>query len=446
MLFLYNMFIRIALVIGLPVLLPYMLLSPKRRQTLLYKLGWKVPPTLSENGIQKMGNGQRVWIHALSVGEVIAVKPLVSELKRRLIGNILFSASTLTGYDIACKQLKDQVAGIFYSPYDMRSAVNRTLDRIRPSLTVIVETDTWPNMISNLRDRNIPVLLVNARLSDRSLKGYRRFNFITSILFRQLNKICVQSDADAHRYVQLGVPEGNLIVTGNLKFDQSYPSLSETEIADLKNNLGINPEARIIVAGSTHEGEEEIVGAAFSRLRNEYPNLVLINAPRDPNRSDHISQQYTVAGLKPCLLSEINPLKTDKSVNVIIIDAIGMLVRLYAISDISIIGGSLLDIRGIGGHNPLEPAAFAKPVIFGENMRNFRQIASLLKSAGSILKATDADQLTVSLRSLLDDRKLANRTGQKAYQVFSANKGAVTMTVDQVLQHLEDNARREAPE
>ena len=435
MLFLYNTLIYLSILIGLPILLPYVLLSSKRRKSLIYKLGWKAVPTMIENSDKD--DRPTIWIHALSVGEVISALPLVDVLKERFSGQIIISASTLTGYNIACERLKDKVDGITYSPYDFRFAVNQVLDRIRPSIALIVETDAWPNMIDCLQNRGIPVLLVNARMSDRSLRGYRRYNLITSILFQQLSKICVQTTEDAHRYAQLGVSEDKLIVTGNLKFDQTYPTLSESDEADLKIMLGIDPGAKLIVAGSTHEGEEEIICRAFIRLLNDHAGLLLINAPRDPGRSADISRLFAGAGLEPCLLSEISLSSPERFPNIVVIDTIGLLVKLYALSDISIVGGSLLEIRGIGGHNPLEPAAYAKPVIYGENMRNFRQIAGMLESAGGALKVADVDQLTSALRSMLEDEKQAHRIGQKAYEVFSANKGAVARTIDVALMHMD---------
>jgi len=420
--------------IGLPLILPYVLLSGKRRRSLLYKLGLKSMPGLIEN--QDRDSQPRIWIHALSVGEVISSIPLVKALNDRQPGDIIYSASTLTGYDTACKRLQDQVTAVIFSPYDLRYAVNRTLDRMSPSLALIVETDVWPNMIDSLQQRRIPVLLVNARLSDRSLRGYRRLKHFAAALFPRFTKICTQTHEDAGRFMQLGVSEDQLVITGNLKFDQTYDPVSNEEKVQLRKRLGIAPDAKIVVAGSTHEGEESVLAEAFKRVRMSHPTLVLIDAPRNPYRSAAIADLFDAAGLKPCLLSDIDASGPDRSADVVIIDTIGLLVKLYALCDIAIVGGSLLDIRGIGGHNPLEPAAYAKPIIFGKNMRNFRQIAGMLETAGGALTVEGSDQLASALRSLLENTRRSHEIGEQAHKVFNANKGAVAKTIDLALEHL----------
>jgi 3-deoxy-D-manno-octulosonic-acid transferase len=310
------------------------------------------------------------------------------------------------------------------------------LDRIGPSMVLIVETDVWPNMIDCLRQRRIPVLLVNARLSDRSLRGYRRLKGLTAALFPRLTGICTQTDEDARRFEQLGVSADRLMVTGNLKFDQTYEAISDDEKVQLQQRLGIAPDAKVIVAGSTHAGEENIIAEAFRRVRRHHPGLVLINAPRNPQRAKAIAAVFNQAGLNARLLSEVDASGSLRSVEVVIVDAIGLLVKLYALSDVAVVGGSLLDIRGIGGHNPLEPAAFAKPIIFGHNMRNFRQIAGMLESSGAALVVADTAGLSRALRSLLDDTNHARELGLQAYRIFNVNKGAVTRTADLALQIL----------
>jgi 3-deoxy-D-manno-octulosonic-acid transferase len=236
--------------------------------------------------------------------------------------------------------------------------------------------------------------------------------------------------------MQLGVSENQLVVTGNLKFDQEYPPVLENEKEELKKALGIQPTSRVIVAGSTHEGEEAVIAGAFSQIRRDHPDLILINAPRDPDRSNTIAHLYQDAGLNPRLWSERNHSDAKPAFNVIIIDTIGLLVKLYAICDIAIVGGSLIDIHGIGGHNPLEPAAFSKPVIFGKNMRNFRQIAGMIENAGGALIVDGTDQLSATLKELVGDPQRSKEIGKNANRVFKANKGAVTRTIEQVLEQL----------
>ncbi len=226
-----------------------------------------------------------IWVHALSVGETLSAAPLVKQLKDHFKDrNIVFSVSTKTGFEIANKIIKQHADAVFFFPYDLIFSVKHVINKTDPCLVVIVETDIWPNFLSELKKRGIPVFLVNTRLSKKSFSGYKRFSFFIKPVFMKLTKICTQSQEDAHRFENIGLPSNLVTVTGNIKFDQESDPVSDAEIKEMRQSMRVPPSQKIILAGSTHEGEETILLNVFSRLRKEYEDILLIIVPRDPYR------------------------------------------------------------------------------------------------------------------------------------------------------------------
>lgn len=420
----------IAIVLGFPLIILLILVSDKRRKTVLQRLGIKrLPESIRENRVDGPEN-RPVWVHALSVGEVLSsielVKGLRAGLKRR---NIVFSVSTKTGFEIASKLLKEHVDSIFYFPYDFLVSVKYIARQVDPGLVLIVESDIWPNFLSEMEKREVPVILVNARLSEKSFSGYGKIPFFSKKLLSFFTKICVQSNEDALRFNLLGVPSNKIITTGNIKFDQEYDLISEMEIEKLKQIMHIKPYQKILLAGSTHKGEEEIVCDAVAKVKKRFPNLFLIITPRDPERAESVCRICKAAGLFAVTMSDIENIEPDAEIDAIIVDKIGVLRRLYALADIAFIGGSLVKS---GGHNPLEPAAYSKPVMFGRDMSDFRDIAYLLVESGGAVRVEDAESIyTVVSKLLADDRKVGEM-GNRALKVFNANKGAVEKTLSAV--------------
>jgi 3-deoxy-D-manno-octulosonic-acid transferase len=416
---LYNILIFIVLLIGFPLILPMIMLSAKRRKTVLQRLTLKSDYPPSEL--------KPIWIHALSVGEVLSAVPIVHAINARVGKNrIVFSASTYTGFELAQKLFCDHAEMICYFPYDIPCCVRRAIQRINPLLMVMVETDIWPNFLFAMKASGIPVMLVNARLSDRSYTGYRRFSFFTKQIFAKFSKVCAQTQEDAARFADLGVPSENILVSGNVKFDQPEISSSDQDIVKLQRLLNPDNARKIIVAGSTHEGEEAILAQNMLQLKQEFKDLLLIIAPRDPNRAK------TVRGILPCssrLLSEIEQAGITADINAVVVDRIGILRKLYALADIAFVGGSLVNC---GGHNPIEPAAFAKPVLFGPDMSSFKEISRIFIERSSAIEVQDAQSLYAAIRELLSDRKKAENIGVRAAEIFSANKGAVERTMQWV--------------
>jgi len=427
MILLYNIAFFIIVTLGLPLIIPLVLISDKRRKTVFQRLGLiRLPPeVMRENS--EMSIKKRVWVHGLSVGEVLSAIPLVKMLNEcSAVSHLVFSASTKTGYEIATQQLTGNVESIFYFPYDLAFSVRRITQKIAPEVVVIVETDIWPNFLFEMKKRRASVLLVNSRLSKASFNGYKRLGFFTKQVFLNFVHICAQSSEDAERFRRLGVPKDRITVTGNIKFDEAHQTLGLEDIEKLKRSMNIQPAQKVLLAGSTHPGEEEILLKAYTRLKRHNGDLLLIVAPRNPDRSGSIFRMFNSAGFSVGLMKEINKIFTDKKFDVIIIDAMGLLKKIYAVSDIAFIGGSLVKC---GGHNPLEPAAFSKPILFGEDMSDFADISGMLLKAEGAVCVKDAEDLYDAVVSLIEDDNKALDMGKNALGIFTANKGAVEKTM-----------------
>ena len=282
-------------------------------------------------------------------------------------------------------------------PFDYFS-IKRITGEINPAFVIIVESDIWPNFLYNMRKRHIPVFLVNARLSNRSLKGYKLIPGIMKPLFSSFKKICAQTDEDAGRFRQLGIPDNNIIVTGNIKFDQDVIQFSKTEVLDLKKNLGLEPSRKIIVAGSTHEEEEAILIDAFSMIKKEFPDSFFVIVPRDPMRAGIVLNITKSRGHSASKLKDLENEGPENDIDVLIIDKIGILGVFYAVADIAFVGGSL---KNFGGHNPLEPASYAKPILFGPFMSDFVHISNMLLDSEGAIKVNDAKEILKSYQCCL---------------------------------------------
>ena len=423
MITLYNIILTIGITVGIPLIIPIILLSEKRRKTFLQRLGVK---RLPENILFK--RDKPIWIHALSVGEVFSSVPLVMKLKKRFKDKrIVFSASTKTGFEIANKLFKKNVDSIFFFPFDLLFSVKYITGKIDPAIVIIVESDIWPNFLFEMKKRHVPVILINARLSKRSFKGYKRFSFIFNKLFLSFAKICTQSIEDARRFMLLGIPSNMISTTGNIKFDQPYDPVSEKAIELLKQSMHIyQPAKKILMAGSTHEGEESILIDAFSRIRKDFADTVLVVVPRNPERARSVLKLCKSAGFLSILMKNFENVDKDEKFDVIVVDVIGILKRLYAIADVAFVGGSLV---ALSGHNPLEPAAFSKPIIFGQYMSDFAHISQMLVDSGGAVQVENANSLYETIADILSDSDKARNMGEKAFRVFNANKGAVEKTL-----------------
>lgn len=432
--FIYNILLFMAAVLGLPLILPALLVSGKLRRTFPLRLGFQhLPDAVGRPDVGRNIKGP-IWIHALSVGEILSAVPLITELKHKSENyNIIVSVSTLTGYEVASRRLTGIVDAIFFCPYDLLFSVRHVVRKINPVLVVIVETDIWPNFLNELTLRKVPVLLVNARLSKKSFGGYKRFAFFFRWVFSGFLKICVQSSQDAERFQQLGIPLDRIAVTGNVKFDQKDDPIPDSQVQRWRRRLKIVSGKKIWLAGSTHDGEEAAVKDVFIRLRRHHFHMTLMVAPRDPRRAAAVVRLFQQAGLTTALVSQLSSNMAAPPADVIIVDTIGDLRALYALADMAFIGGSLVDC---GGHNPLEPAAFSKPVLFGPDMSDFSAIARLLLEADGALQVGDAADLFAAVNMLLENSLKGDEMGRNAYRIFCENKGAVRKNLEIILDEL----------
>ena len=434
MILLYNIVFFIGVTLGLPLIIPVVLISDKRRKTVFQRLGLiQLPPKFVSQDPGK-SNKKVVWVHGLSVGEVLSAVPLVKRLNECSAAlRTVFSASTKTGFDIANRHFIDDVEAVFYFPYDLAYSVKRIVRKINPEVVVIVETDIWPNFLFEMKKCRTPVLLVNARLSKSSFNGYKRLGFFAKRVFLNFVHVCAQSSKDAELFHQLGVPLDRITITGNIKFDEVQQTLDLKEIEELKRSMHIRNERKVLLAGSTHPGEEEILLEAYTRLKNHTGDLLLMLAPRNPQRAGSIFRMFNSAGFSVALMKELKEIFSDKIFDVIIIDTMGLLKTLYAVSDIAFIGGSLVKF---GGHNPLEPAVFSKPILFGEDMSDFSDISKMLLEAGGAVCVKDAKDLYSVVVSLMENDEKSLEMGKNALSVFTANKGAVQKTVEVIKDYL----------
>lgn len=424
MLFVYNLILIFLFAVLLPFLPMVYLVSKKRRQNIIHRMGiyTDIVPWKSEK--------KRIWIHALSVGEVRSALPLVDMLKTmHPESDIVFTITTKTGFDTA-KSLFSQKSylraiQIAYFPFDLIFSVKRVVSLINPDLVLLVESDVWPNFLWVLNRKKIPVCLVNARMSKRSHKGYCRFQFFFKKVFSCFAIIFAQTETDAKRFVNLGIPREKIQISGNIKFDQKPPFCSRERLASWQNLLNLSEKNRVVIAGSTHPGEEKILADFYKAIKKKYPWIVLILAPRDPERAGMIANDYVKMGIHVALLTDIE--KGLKPKQVVIVDKMGVLAEMYALSHVAFVGGSMLPF---GGHNPLEPACFYKPVLFGPNMSDFADIAEMLISKKGALIVHDAEDLCRAVHILMSDDTIRKKMGDNAAQVFYTNNGAAFCIVN----------------
>ena len=370
-----------------------------------------------------------IWIHGASVGEIVATSPIVKEIKRIMPERkVLVSAFTVAGYNMA-KQIIPEADGYVYFPLDLPWVAESVVRRVHPGIFMPVETELWPNFLKAIRERNIPVMMVNGRISERSVRTYRYLFSIWRDMLRTVSRFCMQSSIDANYITHLGADPKKIFVTGNTKFDQTYAEVTPEDLAAYKTELGLGEDAYpVIVAGSTHAPEEDIVLTAFSRLRKQYPKARLVIAPRRIERVDEIRRLTGKFGYGNGLRSKLKKSNGPRpEYPVVLIDTIGELGRIYAVGDIVYVGGSLK--KGYGGHNVLEPAAHAKPILVGPDMLSFKDSYSLLTKAGACLTVYNANDLAKAFLEIAGNDALRKQMGDASMQVIRENRGAALHTI-----------------
>lgn len=374
----------------------------------------------------------RVLIHAVSVGETRAVLPILKGLRdRRPDWEIFLTTTTGTGRRTA-EQIGVKLDGIYYFPVDLSFVCADFLRRLRPDIVCLAETELWPNFIRAVSRRNISLCLLNGRLSDKSYRHYRIFRPVFKPMLKKFDLFCMQSALDADRIIDLGAQEESVVLTGNIKFDMGRIFYDEGTVERLRGRLGLKTGQRVIVAGSTHPGEEDEIISAFVRFLHSDPDLVLILAPRHVERAGDIVKRVLSSGRGCLLWSKLAEGKGIGGGDVLLIDIIGILAQIYSIATVVFIGGSLIPH---GGQNPLEPAYYGRPVIFGPHMENFRSIAGELLKNGAAIEVNPGS-LFDCLKGLLADEEKRENMGRAGQEVVRVNQGAAKKTCDHIIQLL----------
>jgi len=410
---LYNLFLTLATVAFLPVILFKLITVPKYRGGMTQKLG-----RLRKSVLTVIKRTRPIWVHAVSVGEVMAAHPLIRELKKKYPNRkLIISTVTVTGNYTARRRVPEADA-VFYFPFDFPCIVRRVIQGINPQIVLVAETELWPNFFRELKRSGIPSVVINGRISLKSYGNYLRFRELFRQVFDNVTLFCMQSEADAVRIKDIGADPHKVMVTGNLKFDQKLSVIKSPPIA-------IASGKKVITAGSTHKGEEAVLLDIFKQLRRKYPELILIIAPRHPERFDEVEGLINRAGYDCQRRTKFKGRVKD----VLLLDTIGELRSFYSVCDIAFVGGSMVKV---GGHNLVEPAAMKKPVIFSRYMFNFKEISEALLSAGGGVMVKDKAELYVQIDKLLSDQELARSMGEKAFSVIEMNSGAAQKTIDAV--------------
>jgi len=436
-LFFYNLALLVTLVFSAPWWLWRMVTTHKYREGLMARLGL-VPSRFREALTDSGGERPLLWLHAVSVGEVLAVSRLVKTLEAALPEYLIaISTTTRTGQVLARERFGAN--RVFYCPLDLPWAVRAYLNALRPRLLILAETEFWPNLLSGCFRRGIPVAVVNARISDRSWPRYRRLRWLWRPFLQPLTRVLAQSQIDADRLKALGCRPERVSVAGNLKFD--VRAAEKSEATRLLKVLG--GDLRLIVAGSTLEGEEAALLEAWLLLLEADPQLALVLAPRHPERFSAISDLLDKSGFSWVKRSDwraaedaLRPLNPGQ---IVLLDTIGELASVYSLASVAFVGGSLIPA---GGHNPLEPAQFGLPIVMGPHYFNFRAITDELL-AHQALRISTNEELAGVLIGLLEDSAAAKAMGDRARQVFASQAGATNRSVEALKELLSTQDRRE---
>jgi 3-deoxy-D-manno-octulosonic-acid transferase len=430
--FIYNFLLSVVFVAALPCLPFWLLLRPRLRPGLAERFG-----CYAKNKLQPLVDARPIWVHAASVGETLAAGALIAALKAKLPERkILLSTFTDTGNEMA-RRCAGADAVIFL-PIDHPLVVRRTLSKIEPAVLIVIETEIWPNLLQQAFRRGIPALLLSGRFSDRAFNRYLKFRGFFRSILRCFAACGMQSVEDADRMARLGADERRIVVTGNLKQCAALPIMDDGTPVKLEDGGRGQAKRPLLVAGSTHRGEEAPLLEVFLSLKNRFPDLQLALAPRHPERFAEVEKLLQQTGVSFEKKSRLKGMSFEH--DVLLVDTLGDLPKLYTLGDIAFVGGSLV---AVGGHNLLEPAHSQKPVLFGPFVANFRRIADQMKKSGGGIEVRDAGDLLRELDGLLRDPVKRRDTGAKAYGVALMDGAVVERSLDLLARYVDFAAHRE---
>lgn len=412
----YNFLLITLALILLPVILIALAFVPKFRAGLFTKLGFYPDFNLDRNK-------KTIFFHAVSVGEVNAVEALIKKTRENFPdANILLSTTTKTGQEIAHKKLEKTVNAITYFPFDFFFSINSFLNAVKPDKIVIAETEIWPDFVYLANRRNIPVYIVNGRLSPNSYKGYKKFSFFFKPVLALYKGIYMQTQGDVERILDVGAKQDITKCMGNLKFDIK-PTLNASQITELAESLKLNG-ARMIAAASTHKGEDEIVLDAFKKLKAQFPEIKLLLAPRHPERYEKVSELIAQSGFSFGKRSQNDTFENN---DIIMLDTMGELMKMFSICHFAFIGGSF---STTGGHNPLEANIWGKPVVSGDCVFNFKDIYAFLTQTKAAKLSSTPQELKEDMTKLLADDEFYQKACDDTHKIFEENSGAVDFVIN----------------
>lgn len=428
---LYDLMTIILVIVAIPVFAFRLIREAGFGERLKQSFGF-----LPEGALTPIADKGCLWLHAASVGEIVATSPIIKEIRRELPGvPVLVSVVTANGYDMA-KRIIPEADSIIFFPLDLPLLGRRVISRIKPKLFVLVETELWPNFLMSAQALNIPVMMVNGRISDKSVSRYRYLFSILNDMLNTVIRFCMQSTIDAQYIIRLGAKPRRVVVTGNTKFDQTYTDVSPSERDRLAGELGFSGHWPVIIAGSTHKGEEELVLAAFKQVKEAFPDARLVLAPRDNLRGSELvalAEKYNLKAVR-----RTDGTEAGSGHEVVVLDTIGELGRIYGIADIVYVGGSLIPQ---GGHNILEPAAHGKPILVGPHMFNFKDSYALFSGRGACATVNDSSELGETITRLLQGEEEREAMGREALAIIKENRGAARRSVQHIKEVLALSAK-----
>lgn len=415
----YNLLLNAMGIILSPIAAVAFLIKPKLRAGFWQKIGFYK---------KSSSTSQCIWFHAVSVGEVNAIEGLVKKLKKFCPAErIVISTVTATGQAVAKMKLGNIADEIRYFPYEFCFSIKSAVSAINPKAVIVAETEIWPNFSHILKKKNIPLFIVNGRISPNSYKGYKRFGFFFKRILSNYTSILMQAEGDAKRIIDIGANPNIVKVMGNLKYDLDF--LTDKNIQnEMKTSIAAD-DYKIIIAGSTHQREDEIALNVFKKLRQEFSDIKLIIAPRHPERNEHVMKLISASGERFSLRSAQGDLRRCE---VLLLDTMGELSKMYAACTIAFIGGSF---SGTGGHNPLEPAIYNVPTVSGPSVFNFKDIYRYMTEHGAASVVNSEHELYITLRELLSNPDRYKESSAACSKIFDTNKGAIDFVINNLINY-----------
>lgn len=424
--FAYNI---LSIFLFIPVVLYHLYRSISRGRPPAFRERFGSTPAAE---LAAIGKRPVIWLHAVSVGEAIAARPLLKALRKRYPGHaILVSNTTETGKGISTTFPEKDLC--IYFPFDFLPAVRRTLESIKPELIIIMETEIWPNFTREATRRGILVILANGRISDRSFSRYMKFSWFFRHSLQLFSCLCMQTETDRERIIAIGAPDERTLATGNLKYDIPFCPASADERKRLRSGYAIPENLIVLTAGSTHPGEEQHVISMYKKLTKTVGPLFLILVPRHPERGAEVAALLKSSGLTFRYRTSLSPTAVFHQGEVLLVDTIGEMMDLYALSDITFVGGSLAPS---GGHNLLEPASVGVVSVFGPHMTNFREIAEMVLKYGAGIQVASPEELIISMQTLIANSELRQVLGQNGLKMMRDNGGATERHMEIIARHL----------